>query len=241
MDSARSVHEGMVTDSPVILVGDAVAGMVRAAARTCADPHLSLAVIGGFAVTCRLGRVHRATGDVDMVADELATVAAGGSSAHALVELGIAKADPGGRDHRVFVDGTKIEIIETQDLSDRVSDIDSVLDRLFLLAYRWAYLTAEATRVMVAGTDIDVTLPVATPAALVATKLHAFCDRPRDEKRASDAYDIFRLVEIHDRDGGIARAMNNGIPGVAEVVRQLATDKLDERSDRKLDNRSSIP
>lgn len=218
--------------TPVVLAGESVASMVRAAERACGTPNLPLAIVGGFAVTCRLGRVHRATGDVDMVADELATVGARGSSARALVELGIATADPGGRDHRVFVDGTKIEIIETQDLTDGVNGIDSVLDRLFLLGHRWAYLAAEPTRITVAGTAIDVMLPVATPAALVATKLHAFCDRPRDEKRASDAYDIFRLVEIHDRDGAIASAMNDGIPGLADAVRELATDKFVDGAER---------
>jgi len=157
-----------------------------------------LAIIGGFATTCRLGRVHRATGDVDLVADELATVGAGGSSARALVALGIARPDPGEDDHRVFVDGTKLEVIETQDLPEGFDEVDSTLDRLILLGHRWALVTAEPTRVMVAGTSIDVTLPIATPAALVATELHAFCDRPRDEKRASDAYDIFHLAALRD-------------------------------------------
>ena len=152
--------------TPVVLAGESVASMVRAAERACGTPDLLLAIVGGFAVTCRLGRVHRATGDVDMVADELATVG------------------------------------------------------------------AEPTRVMVAGTSIDVTLPIATPAALVATKLHAFCDRPRDEKRASDAYDIFRLVEAHDADGSVAAAINDGPRGLAEAVHELAADKLVENAER---------
>lgn len=218
--------------TPVVLAGESVASMVRAAERACGTPDLELAIVGGFAVTCRLGRVHRATGDVDMVADELAGVSAGGSSARALVELGIARPDPGGKDHRVFVDGTKLEIIETQELHEGVDEIDSTLDRLFLLGHRWALVTAEPTRVMVAGTSIDVTLPIATPAALVATKLHAFCDRPRDEKRASDAYDIFRLVEAHDADGSVAAAINDGPRGLAEAVHELAADKLVENAER---------
>ena len=206
--------------------------MVRAAERACGTPNIPLAIVGGFAVTCRLGRVHRATGDVDMVADELATVGAAGSCARTLVELGIARPDPGGADHRVFVDGTKLEIIETQDLHEGVDEIDSTLDRLFLLGHRWALVGAEPTRVTVAGTGIDVTLPIATPAALVATKLHAFCDRPRDEKRASDAYDIFRLVEAHDADGKIAADINAGPHGLAEAVHELASNKLVENAER---------
>ena len=37
--------------------------MVRAAERAHSVPDLRLAIIGGLAVTCRLGHVHRATGD----------------------------------------------------------------------------------------------------------------------------------------------------------------------------------
>lgn len=232
MDPTGSVHEGLVNAAPVVLAGESVASMVRAAERVCGTPDLLLAIVGGFAVTCQLGRVHRATGDVDMVADELATASAGGSSARALVELGIARPDPGGKDDRVFVDGTKLEIIGTQELHEGVGEIDSTLDRLFLLGHRWALVTAEPTRVSVAATSIDVTLPIATPAALVATKLHAFCDRPRDEKRASDAYDIYRLVEIHDRDGAIASALNEGPCGLAEKVHELAVDKFVENAER---------
>ena len=217
---------------PVVLAGESVAAMVRAAKRACGTPNLPLAIVGGFAVTCRLGRVHRATGDVDMVADELATIGAGGSSARALVQLGIARSDPGGKDHRVFVDGTKLEIIETQDLHEGVDEIDSTLDRLFLLGHRWALVGAEPTRVTVAGTSIDVILPIATSAALVATKLHAFCDRPRDEKRASDAYDIFRLLEAHDADGQIATAIKDGPSGLPEAVNELAADKLVDNAER---------
>jgi hypothetical protein len=114
-------------------------------------------------VTCRLGHVHRATGDVDAVADELATVGTEGSSAQALVDRGIARADPGGREHRVFVDGTKLEIIDTQALTDDVDDIESAPDRLFLLGHRWALDSAEPLRITVAGTDIDVTLPSPHP------------------------------------------------------------------------------
>jgi hypothetical protein len=221
-----------VNTTQIVLAGEPAASMALAAERACAVPELPLAIIGGFAVTCRLGHVHRATGDVDAVADELATVGAEGSSAQALVERGIARRDPGGRDHRVFVDGTKLEIIDTQALTDDVDDIESALDRLFLLGHRWALDSAELLRITVAGSDSDVMLPIATPAALVATKLHAFCDRPRDEKRASDAYDIFRLVESYDRDGGVADTLNKGPRGLAEVVHELAAERLVESAER---------
>ena len=166
------------------------------------------------------------------MADELATVGATGSSARALVELAIARPDPGGKDHRVFVDGTKLEIIETQDLHEGIDEVNSTPSRLFLLGHRWALVGAEPTRVTVAGTSIDVVLPIATSAALVATELHAVCARPRDETRVSDAYDVFRLLEAHDADGGIASAINDGPRGLAEAVNELAADRLVENAER---------
>jgi hypothetical protein len=143
-----------VNTTQIVLAGEPVASMTLAAARACAVPELPLAIIGGFAVTCRLGHVHRATGDVDAVADDLATVGAGGSSAQRLVDRGIAQPDPSGRDHRVFIEGTKLEIIDTQPLAEGVDGIESGVDRLFLLGHRWALESAEPLRVTVAGTDI---------------------------------------------------------------------------------------
>ena len=208
----------------VVLAGDSVASMVRAADRALGVPDLRLAIIGGLAVTCRLGHVHRATGDVDAVADELLDVAAD-SGAQVLVDAGIARPDPEGRDHRVFVDGAKLEIIDTQPLPDDVSEI-APLPRLFVLGHRWALESATPMRVVVTGTDVDVELPIAIPAALVATKLHAYCDRQADEKRASDVYDIYRILETRDAAGDVAQAMNDGPSALAEVVGQIMRERL---------------
>lgn len=208
----------------VVLAGDAVAQMVRAAERAHSVPDLRLAISGGLAVTCRLGHVHRATGDVDAVADDVVGLAAD-SCAQLLVEAGIAEPDPGDRAHRVFIEGTKLEIIDTQELPADVSDI-AALDRLFVVGHRWALDSAEPMRVLVASSDVDVLLPVAMPAALIATKLHAFCDRQQDEKRASDALDIYRLLETQDRDGDVAIATNGGPSGLAEVVREVIVERF---------------
>ena len=213
-----------MTTPSVALAGAAVAQMVRAAERAQGVPQLRLAIIGGLAVACRLGHVHRATGDVDAVVDEVVGLAAD-SGAQLLVTAGIAEADPGDRQHRVFIDGTKLEIIDTHELPADVSDI-AALERLFVLGHRWALDSAEPMRVVVAASDVDAVLPIAMPAALVATKLHAFCDRQQDEKRASDAYDIYRLLETCDGDGLVADAMNSGPPGLAEVVREVAGERL---------------
>lgn len=214
-----------MTPPSVVLTGDAVAQMVRAAERAHNVQGLRLAIIGGLAVTCRLGHVHRATGDVDAVVDEVVGLATH-SGAQLLVEAGIAEPDPGDRARRVFIDGTKLEIIDTQALPVDISDIGAPLPRLFVLGHRWALESAEPLRVIVAASDVDVMLPVAMPAALVATKLHAFCDRQQDEKRASDAYDVYRLLETRDRDGAVADATNNGPRGLPKVVRELMVERF---------------
>jgi hypothetical protein len=198
--------------------------MVRAADRAHSVPQLRLAVIGGLAVTCRLGHVHRATGDVDAVVDDVVGLTAD-SGAQLLVEAGIAEPDPGDRAHRVFIDGTKLEIIDTQELPADVTDI-AALDRLFVVGHRWALDSAEPMRVLVASSDVDVSLPVAMPAALIATKLHAFCDRQQDQKRASDALDIYRVLETQDRDGEVADAMNKGPSGLAELVHEVIVERF---------------
>jgi len=161
----------VVTDASVVLVGDSVASMVLAAQRAQRAPGLRLAIVGGLAVTCRLGRVHRATGDVDVVADEVVDIAAD-SGAQVLIDSGVALPDPTGPDHRVFIDGTKLEIIDTVALPSDASEIEPELSRLFVLAHRWALESAEPMRVIVADADVDAALQVAVPAALVATKLH---------------------------------------------------------------------
>jgi hypothetical protein len=107
------------------------------------------------------------------------------------------------------------------DLSDIVA-----LDRLFVVGHRWALDSAEPMRVLVASSDVDVLLPVAMPAALVATKLHAFCDRQQDEKRASDALDIYRLLETQDRDGEVADAMNKGPSRLSQVVQEVIVERF---------------
>jgi hypothetical protein len=103
---------------------------------------------------------------------------------------------------------------------------------LFVLGHRWALESAESLRVVVAASDVDAALPVATPAALVATKLHAFCDRQQDEKRASDAYDIYRLLETRDREGEVTDATNNSPRGLAEVVREVMAERFIEGAAR---------
>ena len=61
----------MSADVPtVVLPGPAMVPLVRAAAALEAEDILPFAVIGGVAVTVRLGRAVRATADLDAVTDQ---------------------------------------------------------------------------------------------------------------------------------------------------------------------------
>ena len=222
MDAARTVRASLVSEA-VVLIGDPAARLARAAARVAAIPGLQIAVIGGLAVTCRIGQVHRATNDVDAVTDEVEAVA---SVASIIVGHTAATPDPEGSATRLYIDGTKVEVIETQPLGRDVEAVEPVLARLFVLGHRLALETAEPMRVQVRLPDTDVTFPVATSAALVATKLHALADRRDERKKASDGYDLLRLLGQNSarrlaepllRVPSLARA-------VAEVAQQLICD-----------------
>jgi len=189
-----------------------VASLVRAAGIVHAHAGVPIAIIGGLAVTCRLFGMQRATQDVDVVSDESPDVIAGaGTAANNLVNAGFATRDNTSAPTRLSIDGTKIEIIETQPITAAdVATVESANDRLFVLSHRWAVETATMCAITVIDTPIRVVIPVATPSALVAMKLHAIQDRPNDIKKASDAWDLYRLLDAHNRDGELSRAIAAG-------------------------------
>lgn len=188
----------------IVLAGDAdgnAAQLVRATARLSEanlGPH---ALVGGLAVMCRLAAVHRATQDVDTVAETTAPTAV------EVIATSVGESDPG-RPNRALIDGIKIDVIETQ--SFRAEDLEGVdpIDRLFIVSHRWALETATATE-LIAG-EATALIRVATPAALVAMKsgvlLGGRLREPR--KRASDLYDLYRLALDYDRAGGIAEVLS---------------------------------
>ena len=77
----------------------------------------------------------------------------------------------------------------------------------------------------VVGSDVEIEVPVAVPAALVAMKLHAIQDRNDDRKRASDAWDLFRLLRSHSGDdtfrASFAAAPGGLVPLVAQAVENV--------------------
>lgn len=166
------------------------------------------ALVGGLAVMMQLAGAHRATADVDTAADD--------DDGRVLPALDVLVAD--GRAHRVsdqlyVANGTKVDLIRVYSFtSDNLPDDD--LDRVFVVAHGWAVSTADVTEVAVTTLNGDVitraTFPIATPASLIAMKLQSHQRQQRlAAKRASDVYDIYRLLSAHDHDdaGGISEEL----------------------------------
>lgn len=199
--------------------GADVEALVRAAGLVVAHAGVRTAVIGGLAVTCRLAVAHRATGDVDFVADEPEMVTEHAAASN-LVDAGIGTRDSGTDVVRLDVGGTKVEIIETSALNAAdVAQVEPERARLFVLAHRWALESATLLRIGVTGSDVEVEVPVATAAALVATKLHAIQDRNDDRKKASDAWDLFRLIDLNSGSRDFAADIAKAPEGLAAIMR----------------------
>ena len=208
----------------IVLPGAAMVPLVCAVAQLRAAGLDRYAVVGGVAVTARLGQAHRATNDVDTVVDETRPPDAVG----ALLALPDAERDPSG-ERRVLVGGTKVEILRVGPIDD--DDLVGVppKDALFVAAHVWALDTATPLT-LIAGDDPEVraTAPLATPAALVAMKLHAIEDRSASGlgKRAGDAWDIYRLLVDRDADGEIREALTGAPARLRELVRDSASRVL---------------
>jgi hypothetical protein len=136
-----------------------------------------------------------------------------------LVAAGVARPATDTSSIRLFVANAKVEFIETQRLDPtETADIEPERSRLFVLGHRWALESATPMTISVVDTHVQAVLPVATPAALVAMKLHSIQDRSQDQKRASDAWDLYRLLVVHNADGEITAAIANGPQGLASIA-----------------------
>lgn len=212
----------------IVLVGAAdgnAARLVQATARL-AEAHLGPhALIGGLAVMCRLAAVHRATQDVDTVVETTVPTAV------EVITSSIGALDASGP-NRVLVEGVKIDVIDTESL--RYKDLDGIDldDRLFVVSHRWGLDTATDTE-LVTG-EATASIRVATPAALVAMKSGAVLGgRSREpRKRASDLYDLYRLVLEYDRTGGIAEALTAAPFGLGNLVGEALRTRVVEEPER---------
>jgi hypothetical protein len=203
-----------------------IARLVEAAAVVAEHAGVPVALIGGLAVACRVVTGQRPTGDVDLVSDTQTDVVAGGSAADNLVDADLAERDPGTASIRLWVAGTKVEIIETQEVPPEVAaDIEPERNQLFVLAHRRALESASPVTLSVVDSQVGATIAVAQPAALVAMKLHSIQTRTEDRKRASDAWDLHRLLDAHNSSGQITTALRAGPQGLAKLVAE-ALDRV---------------
>ena len=225
MGSASAVPPRVVTAPIVLRGGDELAGLIHAAMRVSSAAGGQLVITGGVAVTCRLQNAHRATSDLDTVAEERTP---------AVVEILCAEQGierDRSSDHRVHVEGVKVDIISAGAIEspDDLQDLDAK-QRLFVLAHRYALDSAERVHVLFKGaqTTLDVSVRLATPAALVAMKLHAIQDRREAtrHKQASDGYDLYRLLADLDDDGGVAAAVAAADEPLQGSVRDAAASVL---------------
>lgn len=197
--------------------------LVRAAAKV-ADANLgSYAVIGGVAVSARLGQAHRATADIDTVVDDLTPPPA----VEALLDVPGAHLDPTGA-HRVLIDGIKIEVQGTEPFAP--DDLDGLTDKqiLYVGAHRYALESATAVTLVAQAEHVSATVPVATPGALFSMKLHAIEDRRAGgglDKRAGDAWDMYRILLDLDR-GGEVRDELSALPARLRQVVSETTERI---------------
>ena len=171
-----------------------ISHLVRTASSLFSTPDFApTALVGGLAVTIRLATVHRATVDVDTVAE------GEGPRNLALRYLGDIEA---ATTDRVEIDGVKVDVMATWPLPPTAEELpEEAADRLFVLGHRWALETATRVAVDVLQQDgatvaTSGVLTVATVPALIACKLHAISDRRGSSapKRESDALDLVRLI-----------------------------------------------
>lgn len=162
-------------------------------------------LVGGLAVIVRVAGTHRVTRDVDAV-----TWSPDGTNDAAiavLVDAGAERTVNGAR-----FEGVEIDIIATGDFSeDDVVSLDEY-DRAFIGSHRWAFDSAEQVQIVVFtgdGVQASTAVSLATPSALVAMKLGAIPRRKltNPAKRASDLYDIYRLIQVFNRRGELAAGL----------------------------------
>lgn len=207
----------------VVLPGPAMVALIRAVGAIGEAGIGRYTIVGGVAVTVRLGNAHRATADVDMVVDGTTPP----DAVEALLARSDTRQDPN-EPHRVFVDGTTVEILPVGPLDDNDLNGIAINDALFVGAHAWALETATAVT-MIAGHDaaVRVTAPFATAAALVAMKLHAIETRRGvgQDKRAGDTWDLYRILVDLDADATVRNALATAPPNLKRLIRD-ATDRI---------------
>ena len=179
-----------------------------------------LRLIGGLAVMCRVGTPHRATVDLDAVTRDL-----DGVHDH-LARLALTA--PGGGQYG-FADGLDLDVIDVApvpaaELVAALAEGGAPLTDLELnvVAHTWAHDTASALDIVAVDDETGARLAsapqrmVATPAGIIAMKASTVPLRAssRPEKRASDLYDLGRLLVAADLAPADLAALPEPLGGV---------------------------
>jgi hypothetical protein len=190
-----------------------------------------LRLIGGLAVMCRVGSPHRATVDLDAVARDL-------DGLHPdLLRLAVTAA--GGGQYRfagdLDLDVIDVTLLPTEDLLVQLlADGPDLTDlELNVVAHTWAHDSAEPLDVVAVDEQTGVRIAeapgrlVATAAGIVAMKATTVPLRAssKPEKRASDLYDLGRLLVAGDLTAADLAALPEPLRGVvAERLRHWFVD-----------------
>ncbi|MBS1849209.1 MAG: nucleotidyl transferase AbiEii/AbiGii toxin family protein [Actinobacteria bacterium] len=198
----------------MILLSGRRGGTTHRAVELLASLPTELRLIGGLAVLCRVGSPHRSTVDLDAVARGL-------PSLHEQIAR-LALTAPGGGQY-TFADNFDLDVIDVA--PDSSAEVIAELTRggeplddleLNVVAHTWAYETATPLDLVAVEDHTGAVLAraedrlVATPAGLIAMKATTVPLRAssRPEKRASDFYDLGRLLV----DGGLTRGDADSMP-----------------------------
>ena len=183
---------------PVVLTGRRDGTTHREVALLASLP-VELRLIGGLAVMCRVGTPHRATIDLDAVARVLPTVQ------DDLVRLALTSTGGG---QYTFSGGMDLDVIDvvpltTDELIAALGGPDGLTDlELNVVAHTWAHDSATTLDIVAVDEDSGAPLAqatdrlVASAAGIVAMKATTIPLRAssKPEKRASDLYDLGRLL-----------------------------------------------
>jgi hypothetical protein len=216
---------GEPSGAELVLLADDESGRVSAYLETLrrlpADPRWVL--VGGLAVSARVGRTHRATNDVDTVSPEQERLV------EFLLELPGAESISAAK---VQLDDPAVEV-DVMDSTELKELPIGERDRAFALARRFAM--SSATDLTIAAVDragkirLRATAPVASRAGLICLKTVSFPNRVTGSYRAkagSDIQDLCRLVEGTDLDELAERIAASGGELTASSARNSGTTSL---------------
>jgi hypothetical protein len=213
------------SDGPTVVLGSGggstVASMLRALGEVSTSLGRPFVLVGGIAVAARLGRVERATRDVDAVVD----APTGPPSVEVLLEVAVGAERAGSSS--VMLRGVPIDLIDTHAIPPLVEMERGDGNDLFVLAHRFGFETATPMNLVVEG-GCSLAVQVAEPPGLIAMKLHAARWRRDRTKLPSDLYDLFRLLVEFDVDGSATSSLL-AQPGLGPLCLGVAEDLFANR------------